>query len=136
LRVALALCLQYRFRHLLGEERDAIGTFDDVLLNVGRQRLVADDALYQDPDVSLRQPIESHCCHIGLSDPGRTKFRPERHDQQHRKGLDPSHHPTDDFQTRGVDPMRILDDHQHGIFASSGHELRHKCFQRSFPAAL
>ena len=47
------------------------------------------------------------------SDPGRLKFRPERHDQQHAKACDPVHDPTEHFQARGIGPMRILKDHQH-----------------------
>jgi hypothetical protein len=42
---ALALRLQHRLRHLLHEQRDAIGPLDDVLSNVRREQLVADDAV-------------------------------------------------------------------------------------------
>ena len=45
LNCALALRLQHRLRHFLDEQRNAVGTLDDVLADVGWQRLVADDAL-------------------------------------------------------------------------------------------
>ena len=50
-----------------------------------------------------------------LSNPRRVELRPKRYDQQHRKGLNPIHGPTERFQARGVGPMRILEDHQHRL---------------------
>ena len=88
------------------------------------------------PTSSLRQPIEREGGHVRLSDPGRLEFRPERHDQQHAKGPNPVHDPTEHFQARGVGPMRILEDHQHRTLACQGLHLRNERFQRSLPALL
>ena len=79
--------------------------------------LVADDAVDHGADFALRQPIEGEGGDVRPSDPGRLELRPERHDQQHAKGRDPVHGPTEHFQARGVGPMRILEDHQHRILA-------------------
>ncbi len=53
--VAFASCLQYRLRHLLDEQRDAIGSLDDVLPEVRRDDLVANDAIDHGVDFALRQ---------------------------------------------------------------------------------
>jgi hypothetical protein len=36
-----------------------------------------------------------------------------RNDQQHADGFDPINATTQRFQTRGVNPMNVLEDHQH-----------------------
>jgi len=74
-------------------------------------------------DFALCQPIDRESRHVRLSDPGRVEFRPERHDQQHPKGRHPVHRPTEYFQTRGIGPMRILEDHQHRVPACQRREL-------------
>ena len=86
-RRALALRLQHRLRHLLHEQRNAVGALDDVLPDARRQRLVADDAVDHGADFALRQPIDGEGGHMRPSDPGRLELRPERHDQQHAEGL-------------------------------------------------
>ena len=114
-RFALAFRLQHRLRHFLHEQRNAVGALDDVLPDVRRQRLVAGDAVDHRVDFALRQAINRERGHMRPSDPGRLELRPERHDQQHAKGPNPVHGPTEHFQARGVSPMRILEDHQHRI---------------------
>ena len=94
-RFALALRLQHRLGHLLHEQRNAVGALDDVLPDIRRELFVADDAVDHGVDVALRQPIEGEGGHVWPSDPGRLEFRPERHDQQHAKGRDPVHGPTE-----------------------------------------
>jgi hypothetical protein len=68
------------------------------------------------------------------SDPGRIKTRSECHDQQHTKAADPVDHPIEDFQARGVGPMRILEDHQHRVLPCQRFHLGNERFQRSLPA--
>ena len=89
LNCVLALRLQHRLRHFLDEQRNAVGTLDDVLADVGWQRLVADDALDHGENFAFSQPIDGEECHIRSSDPGRIKIRPECHDQQHTKAANP-----------------------------------------------
>ena len=52
-RFRLAPGLQHRFGHLLDEQRDAVGALDDVLPDVRRQQLVADDAVDHGADVAI-----------------------------------------------------------------------------------
>jgi hypothetical protein len=110
---ALALRLQHRLGHLLHEQGNTIGALDDVLPNVRRQELVANDAADHGLDVALTQPIDGEGGHVGATDPGWIEFRPERHDQQHARGPSLVHSPTERFQARRVDPLHILEDHQH-----------------------
>ena len=71
-----------------------------------------------------------------LSHPRRVELGTERDDQQYRKGFNPVHDPTEHFQARRIDPMRILEDHQHRLQAGQFRELRRQRFQRSLPALL
>jgi hypothetical protein len=66
-------------------------------------------------DFTLRQPIDSQGGYMRASDPGRLEVRSVRHEQQHAKRPNPVHHPTEQFQARGVSPMHILKDHEHRI---------------------
>ena len=52
-RLALALRLQHRLRHLLHEQGNAVGALDDVLPDARRQQLVADDAVDHGGDFAL-----------------------------------------------------------------------------------
>ena len=135
-RCALAPRFQHRLGHLLDEQGNAVGALDDVLSDVRRQQLVADDAVDHRADVALRQPIDGEGCHVRPSDPGRIELWPERHDQQHGKAANPVDDPTKHFQARGVGPVRILEDHQHRILPRQRLHLRNERFQRSLPALL
>ena len=70
------------------------------------------------------------------SNPRRVELGAESYDEQHRKGFNSVHRPTERFQARGVDPMRILEDHQHRLLSSQSRELCRQGFQRSLSALL
>ena len=136
LGLAFACCLQHRLCHLLHEQGDAVGALDDVLPDIGRQRLVPDDVVDQGADFTGGQRGEGEGGHMRLSDPGRLEFRPERHDEQRAEAPNPVNGPTEHFQAGGVGPMRILEDDQHRTLARQGLHLRDERVQRSFPALL
>ena len=48
----------------------------------------------------------------------------------------PVHRPTERFQARGVDPMHILENHQHRIGARQRLDLQIERFQCSLPPLL
>ena len=81
-RFQLAPGLQYCLCHLLHEQGDSVGTLDNVLSDLRRKRLVADDAIDQAADVAMSQPVERKSCDVRLPGPGRLELGPERHDQQ------------------------------------------------------
>ena len=132
-RVQLTPRLQHRLCHLLYKQRDAVGALDNVLPDVCRQRLVADDVLDQGVDLAMSQPVEGKTCDVRLSDPGRLELRPERHDQQYAKGPNQVHRATERFQARGIGPVRIQD-HQHGAGTRRGFQLYAECLQHFLPA--
>jgi hypothetical protein len=133
---ALAAHLQHRLRHLLDEQRNTVGAFDDILPDTRRQYLVADEVIDHGADFALRQSIDGQAGHVGPSDPWRLEFRAECHDEQHAKGRDPVHRPTERFEGRGVAPMRILEDHQRRTEAGQGLHLQNERVQRSLPTLL
>ncbi len=117
LKCALALWLQHRLRHLLHEQGNAVGALDDVLADVGWQRLVANNALDHGENFALSKPIDSESGYMRPSDPRRLELWPERYEQQYTKATNPVHDAAKQFQGRGVGPMRILEDHQHRTLA-------------------
>src|SRR5580693_1084678 len=74
--------------------------------------------------------------HMRLSHPRRVELGAERHDEQRRKRFNPVHGPAEHLQARGVDPVQVLEDHQHRLLACQPRELRHQRFQRSLPSLL
>jgi hypothetical protein len=93
------------------------GAFDDVLPDASWQQLVADDAVDHSVDITPPQSIDRKRRNMWLSDAGRIEIRPERHHQQHAKLRDPVHQSTEHLQGRGIDPMGVLENHQHRIVA-------------------
>ena len=72
-------------------ERNAIGSFDDVLPDLPRKELIADDTVDHRGDFVLCQPIDSERRQIAPSYPRRLEFGPECRDQRHTKsGMQPT----------------------------------------------
>ena len=114
-RCAFALRLQHRLGHFLDEQRNAIGALDNVLSDALWQRLVARDAVNHCGDFALAEPIESESSDVGSSNPRRLELRSVGDNQQHPKCSQPVHCATERFQARWVDPMHVLENHQHRI---------------------
>ena len=131
---ALALRLHHRLRHLLDEQRNAVGALDDLRHHIRRQRLVPDQPRDYGGCFALPKPVQRQARHMRLAQPRRVELGAERHDQQNRKSSDPVHRPTEHFQARRIDPMRVLQDHQHRLLASQSRELPRQRFQRFLPA--
>ena len=113
---ALALRLQHRLRHLLDEQRNAVGALYDFRRYISPAAPCSRPVGRSWPPLS-RSPsrLSAQSCHMRPSDPRRREFRPERYDQQHPKVANPVHRPAERFQARGVGPMGILEDHQHRL---------------------
>jgi hypothetical protein len=133
---ALAFGLKHGLGHFLHKQGNAVGALDDVLSDIRWQQLIADDALDHGSDFTPCQPIDCHGRHVVLSDPRRVELRPKGHDQQHAKQGDPIHHPTERLQARGIDPMRVLQDHQYRTQPCQGFDLPKKRVERSLPTLL
>jgi hypothetical protein len=50
-----------------------------------------------------------------LSRPLRVELGTERDDQQYGKSFNPVHGPAEHLQARGLGPMGILENHEHGL---------------------
>ena len=135
-RFAFALRLQHRLGHFLDEQRNAIGAFDNVVPDVRRQRLVADDAVDHGGDFALAKPIEGKGGYVRPSNPRRFKLRSVRDDQQRAQSSYTVHRSTEGFQASWVGPVGILKNHQHRILAAQRLHLRSKRFHRLLPPLL
>ena len=136
LRITLTLRVQHRLGHLLGEQWNAVGALDDVLADARRQRSVADDSLDQEIDVARRQPMEGQLSHVRPSNPGRAEFRPESNQYQEPVAHGQVHRPGEQFEAGWIGPMRIFENHQHGIDPRQRLDLRTKRFQRFLTTEL
>jgi hypothetical protein len=75
-----AFGFQYRLRHFLDEQRNAIGTLDNVLSDTLGQRLVARNTLDHGGDIAFPKPVESKGGDMRTTDPRRLKLRSIRDD--------------------------------------------------------
>ena len=67
---------------------------------------------------------------------GGVELGAESYDEQHRKGFNSVHRPTERFQARGVGPMRILEDHQHRLLACQPRNLCGQALPAFFACAV
>ena len=78
------------------------------------------------------QPVERQHRHLRLAGPGRLELGPERHDQQYRQAADAIDGQVEQFARGRVDPMRVLENHQHRLLARQTFELADQRFQCLF----
>ena len=117
LRAALALRLQHRFGHLLHEQGDAVGSFDDVLPDVRRKQLVADERAQSWRSISRSaRRLMVRTVTYGVRSKA-AQIQAGTSQSAARKGANPVHDPTEHFEARRVGPMRVLEDHQHRSLA-------------------
>jgi hypothetical protein len=72
---------------------------------------------------TLSKPVERDARHMRLSSPRRGELGAESYDKQRWKSFNSVYRPTERFQTCGVGPMRILEDHEHWILPSQSFHL-------------
>ena len=135
-RVAFALRFQHGLRHFLNEQRDAVSALDNVLPNALRQRLVARDAVDHGNDFALPKPVEREGSDEGPTNPRRFELGSVRDNQQNPKSSQPVYRPTKRLKACRVDPMHILENHQHRIRSRQCLHLRSKCFYGSLSSLL
>jgi hypothetical protein len=71
-----------------------------------------------------------------LTSPGRCKIRADRGDQQDRQAFDPDDNAIEQLTRGRVNPMQILEHHQHRLSAGEGFELAQQCLERQLLLAL
>ena len=60
---------------------------------------------------------------LRLAGPGRLELGAERHDQQHRQAAHALDGEVEQLARGRVDPMRVLEDHEHRLLAGQTFEL-------------
>jgi len=128
--------LQHALGQFLDEQWHAVGALGDLGDNVIGQCLAAGDLCDQRGAVALVEAIERQHADLGLAGPWRLKLGPEGHDQQHRQAADMLDHEVEQLARGRVDPMRILEDHNHGLSACQTFEMPDQRLQCPFPLAL
>ena len=96
--------------------------FDD---GVG-QRLVPGDAGNDAGAVATAEAAQGQHRHMRLADPGRLELRPERDHQQHRHAGGTGNHSIEQIKRCRIDPVGVLEHHQHGALRRGAVELVEK----------
>ena len=135
-RLVFGIRLKHGLRHFLDEQRNAVRALDDVLPDVCRDVPHADDAIDHGADLVWWQPVDRERRHVRPSGPWRHEFRPRRHDQQHGQRCDPINHPTERLKAGRIDPMCILEDHEHRTGAGQRVDPGDERIHRPLPALL
>ena len=104
--------------------------------SAGKASAVACDPLRQRCALALIEPVERQRGHVCLAGPGRRELGAEGDEEQRRRTL----HPLDDkielLPRRGIDPMGILEDHQHRPLPREHRELPQQRLERLLLLAL
>ena len=122
-RFAFALGLQHRLRHLLHEQRNAVGALDNILANGRWDEAVPRDAVDHVDYITLPQPIDGERGYVRLPDPRRLELRPERHEKQHAQRSYPVDHPIKHFQALQDPVLMIFEDADVELCARSASSL-------------
>src|SRR6476660_1028448 len=83
---------------------------------------------------TLLKPVDRLARHVRLSNPWRAELRAESYNEQRRESFNAIHRPVERLKTRRIDPMYILEGHQHRLLACQSRNLRCQGFQRSLSA--
>ena len=109
---------------------------DDLRHHVRRQLFVSHKVSDDSGHLALPEPIERQARHMRLPDPGWSELGPESDDEQRWGAADALDYPAQRLEARRIDPMCILEDHEHGLPACQSRELRCQGFQRPLSALL
>lgn len=128
--------LQYRFGQFLDEQRNTVRALNDLRHHVRPQLFVSYKVSDDGGHLALAKPIEHHSRHLCLSGPRWSELRPGGDDEQHRNATDALDGPAQRLKAARIDPMRVLEDHQHRLFARQCFNLSIECFQHLLFALL
>jgi hypothetical protein len=87
------------------------------------QRVAFSDLRDQSPLIAPVQAAEGQHRHLRLAGLGRLELGTERHDQQHGQIADALDGEVEQFARGRIDPMRVLEDHQHRLSSCEAFEL-------------
>src|SRR6202030_1459981 len=82
------------------------------------------------------EPVQSQRRDLRQPAPRRLEFRAEGQDQQHRQARRPLDRQIEQFARAGIDPVQVLDHHQHWLLAGEGLELMEQRREQLLALAL
>ena len=121
---------------LLDEQRHAIAALDDLGDEFGSDGGIAGKLLDQGRTVPLAEPVQRHCRDMRLVGPGGLEFRAKGNEQQYRQPADAIDGQIDQVARGRVDPVHVLEDHQHRMAAGERLQLVQQPGEQLFPFAL
>ena len=127
---------EHRLGQLLDEQRHAVGALGDLLHDLGRQRVIAGDVFDHRRGVAPVEPRQSEHRHMRLPGPGRLELGAERREQQHRPMRDPLDRAVQQFARARIDPVDVLEHHQHRLPLRQALDLPQQRLERLLLLAL
>ena len=105
--------LQHRLGQLLDEQRDSVGPRGDLGQHLGRQAPATGQARDDRLGGAAAEAVEREPRHVRVPAEGRLVVRPAGQQQQCPRARDPVEGLAEKLEGGGIDPVRILDHHQH-----------------------
>ena len=121
MRAALAgerTALDQRSHALLEEERVAFGTFHEQALQRLQRRVAAQETHQERLGALGRQRIQAELTVVGPRAPRMRVFRPVVDEEQDPRGRQALHDDVEERLRLRVDPVKVLEDQQHGLDAA------------------
>ena len=127
---------QHRLGQFLDEQRHAVGALGDLLHDLGRQRRIPGDVGDHRRRVAPVEPGQRQHRHMRLPGPRRLKLGAEHCQQQHRPVRDPLDHAVQQFARTRVDPVKVIEHHQHRLLPRKTFNLPQQRLERLLLLAL
>ena len=134
--VSLRGAFQHRLGQLLDKQRHAVGALDDLRDDIGGERGIAGQLLHQRLAVAFAEPIERQTRDVGAAAPGRLEFGTKGDHQQHRQLPHPVDGQIQELARGRIDPVGVLEYHQHRPVPRLGFELAEQRLEQLLPFAL
>ena len=133
---ALRAGFEHRLGQFLDEQRHAVGALGDLLHDLGWQRRIPGDVCDHRRRVAPVEPCQRQHRHMRLPGPRRLKFGAEHGQQQHRPVRDPLYHAVQQFARTRVDPVKVIEHHQHRLLPRKTFNLPQQRLERLLLLAL
>ena len=123
--------LQHRLGQLLDEQRHPVGPGRDLLQDFGRQACATCQARDDRLGRTAAEAVEREPRHVRVPAQARLVVRPACQQHQHPRASDLVEGLAEELEGGGVDPVRILNHHQHGSAACEPEKLLDQHGQRA-----
>ena len=127
---------EHRLGQFLDEQRHAVGALGDLLHDLGWQRRIPGDVRDHRRRVAPVEPWQRQHRHMRLPGPWRLKLGAEHRQQQHRPVRDPLYHAVQQFARTRIDPVKVIEHHQHRLLPRKTFNLPQQRLERLLLLAL